>query len=544
MAQNKIPETYAEALFDAKRGFVIIGLTGFTGSGCSKTAGLLSRSDKFLLPPTLAGHSYKDDLFGDKHYNLLRNHWDQFAWEPFTRIEVAAVLFGILLRQSLLGEMTSDLPEIVHTHANESREKLAGLSLLLEDKRLTEPESSQLIKAYQCAVEILRQIKDDKPISDFIQMMQTAGDRIRLFGSYNAGRADPRNIKLVPEAIRKVISAYKRVEGKKRFVVDAFRNPFEVEFFKRRYAEFYLICMVTAPEHRAQQVRGSMTERDLQRVWDKESGKISGGDHPGVEIGDVARKVTGQDIPGCAQKADVFIAGSRIEKHLYYHLARLLILIHKPGAVVPSRDEYCMQLAATARNMSGCLSRQVGAVLVKPNGYVVGVGWNNPPEGQAPCSVRSCSELLDGDSEDSAYSQFERSEEFRAVIRNKNAGNRPFCFRSEYARLKNERGSEFTRALHAEENAILQTAKLGGMSVQGATLYTTASTCTLCAKKAYHLDVGRVVFIDEYPGIARDQTIVTGKKDIVFNQFEGITGSAYFSLFSPLMPEKDLFDLY
>jgi dCMP deaminase len=203
-----------------------------------------------------------------------------------------------------------------------------------------------------------------------------------------------------------------------------------------------------------------------------------------------------------------------------------------------------MQLAATARNMSGCLSRQVGAVLVNPSGYVVGIGSNNPPEGQVPCSVRSCSELLDADSEDTTYSEFERSERFREHIKSKNAENRPFCFRSEYARLNSDKGSEFTRALHAEENAILQTAKFGGMSVQDATLYTTASTCTLCAKKAYHLDVKRIVFIEEYPGIAHDQTIATGKKNILFDQFEGITGSAYFSLFNPLMPEKDLFDLY
>jgi hypothetical protein len=37
---------------------------------------------------------------------------------------------------------------------------------------------------------------------------------------------------------------------------------------------------------------------------------------------------------------------------------------------------------------------------------------------------------------------------------------------------------------------------------------------------------------------------MTGAKKISYEQFEGIAGSAFFSLYSPLMPEKDLIAYY
>lgn len=49
------------------------------------------------------------------------------------------------------------------------------------------------------------------------------------------------------------------------------------------------------------------------------------------------------------------------------------------------------------------------------------------------------------------------------------------------------------RTLHAEENALLQAAFIGGTSSQGTTLYTTASPCYHCAKKIITAGITRVV---------------------------------------------------
>ena len=49
------------------------------------------------------------------------------------------------------------------------------------------------------------------------------------------------------------------------------------------------------------------------------------------------------------------------------------------------------------------------------------------------------------------------------------------------------------RTLHAEENVILQAAVVGGVSTQGATLYTTHSTCYPCLKRAIAVGIKRIV---------------------------------------------------
>jgi dCMP deaminase len=194
--------------------------------------------------------------------------------------------------------------------------------------------------------------------------------------------------------------------------------------------------------------------------------------------------------------------------------------------------------------MSGCLSRQVGAAIIGPQGYVVGIGWNDPPDKQVPCALRVCGELSAEDqAHDRPFSEYERSEAFRRRLESR-PPDEPFCFRAELAAIKNKKEAEYTRALHAEENAFLQTAKVGGATVVGSTLYTTSSTCTLCAKKAYQLEVKRVIYIERYPDLAYEQTIMSGAIEIRYEQFEGIAGSAFFALYSPLMPEKDLIAYY
>jgi dCMP deaminase len=202
-----------------------------------------------------------------------------------------------------------------------------------------------------------------------------------------------------------------------------------------------------------------------------------------------------------------------------------------------------MQIAMTARQMSGCISRQVGAVVVNPDGYVLGVGWNDPPKGQIPCEMRTGKELVDSPKAD-IFSEYERSEEFVRHIQQNCYLDLPFCFSTEYARVSGGKMSEFTRALHAEENALFQSVRNTEWALNGSVLYTTASPCTLCAKKAYQLGVRRIVYIEEYPGIAMDQTLKAGTRNIQIAQFEGIVGSAYFQLFSSLLPEKDLIQLY
>ena len=58
--------------------------------------------------------------------------------------------------------------------------------------------------------------------------------------------------------------------------------------------------------------------------------------------------------------------------------------------------------------------------------------------------------------------------------------------------------AELCYAIHAEQNAIIQAAKLG-ISIDGATLYCTHQPCSVCAKMIINAGISRVVYQEGYP---------------------------------------------
>lgn len=57
---------------------------------------------------------------------------------------------------------------------------------------------------------------------------------------------------------------------------------------------------------------------------------------------------------------------------------------------------------------------------------------------------------------------------------------------------------ELCYAIHAEQNAIIQAAKLG-ISIEGATMYCTHQPCVICAKMIVNSGISRVVYGEGYP---------------------------------------------
>lgn len=127
----------------------------------------------------------------------------------------------------------------------------------------------------------------------------------------------------------------------------------------------------------------------------------------------------------------------------------------------PPWDDYFMEIAGVVATRSTCLSRQVGCVLVRER-RILTTGYNGPPKGLAHC------EDLGG------------------------------CLR---ARLGIPRGQrqEVCRALHAEQNAIIQAA-VHGVPLQGeVNCYITALPCVTCSKMLINANVIRIVYRDPYP---------------------------------------------
>lgn len=126
----------------------------------------------------------------------------------------------------------------------------------------------------------------------------------------------------------------------------------------------------------------------------------------------------------------------------------------------PSWDEYFMQMAELTAKRSTCLRRQVGAVIVKDK-HIIATGYNGAPRG-----LKHCDEL----------------------------GG---CLRQKLQVPSGQR-HELCRALHAEQNAIIQAATLG-QSIEEGTIYVTHQPCAICAKMIINAGIKRIVVREGYP---------------------------------------------
>ncbi len=125
----------------------------------------------------------------------------------------------------------------------------------------------------------------------------------------------------------------------------------------------------------------------------------------------------------------------------------------------PSWDEYFIEMASLVSRRSTCLRRYVGAVLVKDK-RILATGYNGAPSG-----LKHCFEVG--------------------------------CLRKKLNIPSGER-HELCRALHAEQNALIQ-ASLHGISVKGSTLYATCQPCVICAKMLINAGIKEIVILEGYP---------------------------------------------
>ncbi|WP_256823193.1 MULTISPECIES: deaminase [unclassified Pseudomonas] len=274
-------------------------------------------------------------------------------------------------------------------------------------------------------------------------------------------------------------------------------------------------------------------------------------------IKSIQKKFVAQNIQACIEVSDIHIHNSKNSEYthndLVSQLAWYVTLMMHPGLVMPTSIENCMQIAYTAKQSSGCISRQVGAVVTDESYSVKAIGWNSTPQGQLPCLLRSAEDLIQGRNK-SDFSEYElKDPTFRKALNAKYSNliatnktsnrNFSFCFKSIQNEIEGEKNQVHTRALHAEENAFLQISKHGGQKLSGGVLFTTASPCELCAKKAYQLGFKKIVYIDPYPGIATKHILSAGKNKPELELFRGAVGRAFYQLYQPLMPYKDEMEL-
>ncbi|NCB85736.1 MAG: hypothetical protein EOM44_14785 [Bacteroidia bacterium] len=372
--------------------------------------------------------------------------------------------------------------------------------------------------------------------------------------SFNLLLANPQILRRSPISKRvnrllKIFTHHSRHSNEKTYIViDTLRNPFEALYFRERYSAFYLMALNSNDETRNDRLQQQydLSSSQIELINKKESNKIK----------NQYSSFVSQNIQKCYDIADIHVSNPQIGADdftfITWQIAKFVALIMHPGIIMPSSEERCMQIAHTAKLNSGCLSRQVGASITDEFFSLKGIGWNTPPEGQAPCSLRNVYDLI-SHKDDQAFSKFENNnKEFRDLAKDlydndkiKNCRtylkgrNVSYCFKDLKNQIDEEKNQVHTRALHAEENAFLQIVKYGGQGIKGGKLFTTSSPCELCAKKAYQLGIREVYYLDPYPGISEDHIFESGINRPKLTMFSGAIGRAYHQLYEPIMAPKD-----
>ncbi len=126
----------------------------------------------------------------------------------------------------------------------------------------------------------------------------------------------------------------------------------------------------------------------------------------------------------------------------------------------PDRDQYYMGIAIAVRARANCLGNKVGAVLVVED-RVVAAGYNGTSEDMKNCDEGGCDRCLN---------------------------------REKYGSGK---GYDVCICVHAEQNALLTAARFG-ISVSGATLYTTMRPCFGCTKELLQAKIKAVYYLHDW----------------------------------------------
>lgn len=321
---------------------------------------------------------------------------------------------------------------------------------------------------------------------------------------------------LATQALLKIQETLARQPGAK-FVVDSIRNPSEVRALRAYSRNSFLFGVYAEKDVRWKRVRAKYN--DNWAAFDTDDKNDTGGESEshGQRVGDCFYEadvvLKNNDNFAAPQNADFQSLAGVVSKYVD-------LVTQSPSRKQPIRkEEALMAMAYAASQQSSCLKRKVGAVIVDGFGNVISSGFNEVPKYENPCEGEylecyrdwSCKDFF-GTLKGKIPEVKGREDDLRKV------------FRSKFKIL------DYCRALHAEENAILNLARNGSGGLLGdCTLYTTTYPCRQCANRIANVGIKRVVYVEPYPD--EEAKVILRGADVVDVFFQGVTFKAYFRIY-------------
>ena len=300
-----------------------------------------------------------------------------------------------------------------------------------------------------------------------------------------------------------------------KWVVDSIRNPAEVSFL-RSISKFFLF--------------GIYAEKDTRWHRVKKKYQSNRGDFDDDDKNDTGNESDkhGQRVGDCFSEADIVLSNSKkidVEGNVDFQKLEGLVTSYSGLTEKPlekkqplRKEEALMAMAYAASQQSSCLKRKVGAIIVDEFGNVISSGFNEVPRDEQPCKDKYTMCYRD-----------KLSNEFPVTLReNFDLAGQEYeimkLFRQNFKML------DYCRALHAEENAIINLVRNGSSaSLKDCVLYTTTYPCRLCANKIVNSGIKNIVYLEPYPDDEAKAILKSGGITDCF--FQGVTFKAYFRIY-------------
>ena len=462
--------------------------------------------------------------------------------------------------------------------------------LFYHRKEIQSIDSDLMPKCFDSIAKIKIELKESEL---YRELMQDFGDNLRSTGNpyhyhspewINANKTKfQSNNCIIGRYIDYLVHYYTEAEDTKLYFIDSLRNPMGIKYLRNRYPKFYLISIYASHSTRKQRLSKIVTnfcEKGFEEQDRRDQGRDYKYKYDGFFKQNVRESVLISDIAINNKEEFNRNLSNEVEKHkseIYHKLLRYVALIIDPGCTKPTTEEMFMNMAFSMAMKSNCISRKVGAVIEGGKGYLVGAGWNDVGEGQLSCGLRyikdlrlpeyiNCIEALKKKKEEPNTSD---EEIIKNLVEKYGTENCCFCLKDDLSKAEllsklekilinteinaeskkvykkiqkkfNIKRLEFCKALHAEENAIIQSAKIGGMGLKDAKIYITTYPCELCSKKIQQSGIKEILYVEPYPKVLSEYLFLKdGIQKVSIRQFEGVKAYAYMKLFKASLDQKE-----
>lgn len=288
-------------IYDCRQGFIVIGLTGRTGSGCSTAASILSSNvgELDLPEPTMKGINLNEERKYKIIYSFAKSNWIEFKWIKIKDVITSFILettlddFSQFVSEKLCSDITKkeDIDKKFKKECGEEFTKLHKSELTSFDDKYRFyfeelPVFTEHIK------ESINKIKED----NYTRIYQKIGNNIRSSGSAIDSIYTHNKIFSISEKVNKLIKIFTEtnkpsIENPVAIAIDSLRNPFEALFLRERYSAFYLMAINTPDQTRRLRLQKQYNFDDHQ-IDDLDNQEYSGKK-------DKKDKFISQDIQKC-----------------------------------------------------------------------------------------------------------------------------------------------------------------------------------------------------------------------------------------------------